>query len=246
MGKIDLAIIIIMLIFVIFGLIKGFMKQILSVANWLLSLIGSFLFVKPFSALLSKTALSTSINGKVANWIGTKGATFNEMVEPGRIKEQISQGISELGLPKFIADAIAGGINISGSEGDMTLAEILAPSIGSIILTVLSFIILFILFMIVLKILFGFLNNVFDEGILGAVNKLLGGLLGLIKGAVLISLVMLLLSAVSGIIPPLNNFLVADLDSKIGIGKFFYEKNPLLTLIKGSFNFKDLFANIFK
>lgn len=245
MGKIDLAIIIIMLLFVLFGFIKGFMKQILSVANWLLSLIGSFLFVKPFSALLSKTAIATSINGKVANWIATKGATFNEMIEPGRIKEQIAQGISELGLPKFIAEAIASGINIGGAEGDMTLAEVLAPSIGSIILTVVSFIMLFILLMIILKIIFNLLNNVFDEGILGAVNRLLGGVLGLIKGGVLVSLVMLLLSTISGIIPALNNFLVADLDSGIGIGKFFYENNPLLALVKGSFNFKDIFAKIF-
>jgi uncharacterized membrane protein len=167
------------------------------------------------------------------------------MIEPGRIKEQIAQGISELGLPKFIAEAIASGINIGGAEGDMTLAEVLAPSIGSIILTVVSFIMLFILLMIILKIIFNLLNNVFDEGILGAVNRLLGGVLGLIKGGVLVSLVMLLLSTISGIIPALNNFLVADLDSGIGIGKFFYENNPLLVLVKGSFNFKDIFAKIF-
>mgnify|MGYP000979486039 CR=1 FL=1 len=246
MGKIDLAIIIIILLFTLIGFAKGFMKQVLSVANWLLGLIGSFLLIKPFSALLSKTEISASINNKVADWIATKGDTFNQLVDYNRVDEQLAEAISELGLPKFIASAITGGFHMTGAEGDITLAEALAPTLGSVILSVIAFILLFIILIILLKIIFKFLNSIFDDGVLGVVNKLLGGVLGLLKGAVMVSLIMLLLSVLSGIIPGLNNFLIADLrleSEGFGIGKFFYESNPLLALIKGSFNFKDLLAN---
>ena len=48
-----------------------------------------------------------------------------------------------LSLPKFIAEIIAKGINFDVPDGT-TLADILSPAIGSIIMTVISFVILFI------------------------------------------------------------------------------------------------------
>lgn len=246
MGKIDIAIILIIALFTVIGLFKGFMKQVLSVANWLVSLVGSFLLLKPVAAVLGKTALSTSINNKVANWISTKGDIFSQPLVTEQAGEQIAQGISELGLPKFIAEAISGWFKVSGTEGEKTLADVLAPAIGNIILTVIAFIALFIVLLIIFKIISGMLNNIVDNGILGALNKLLGGALGFIKGAVLVSIVMLLLSALSGVIPALNDFLVSDLKlgtDGFGIGKFFYEKNPLLGLLKGSFNFKEILSS---
>lgn len=245
MGKIDIAIIAVTVIFTLIGLIKGLMKQLLSFAGWLGSLIASFLLVKPVTGLLSKTPLGANINGKVADWIATKGEIFNQPLDIGTAGAQISEGISQLGLPKFIADAIAKWFNVSGSESDVTLAEVLGPAIGNIILTGITFIALFILLLILFKILTGLLNKVANKGIIGAVNRILGAALGLVKALVFVSLAMLLLSVVSGVIPALNDFLVTDMglgSEGFGIGRFFYENNPLLGLLKGTFNFKDVLS----
>jgi uncharacterized membrane protein required for colicin V production len=246
MGTIDLIIIGIIGLFLIIGIAKGFMKQILSAANWLLSLIGSFLLLKPVSALVAKTAVKTTINTKVGDWIASKGALFSTTITSSQASEQLTGAISELGLPEFIAKAIVGGLDLSSVEGS-TLAEVLAPTIGNIILTVLTFLALFLVLAIVLKIIFHLLNKVFDKGVLGVVNRILGAVLGLVKGVVLVSLAMLLVSALSGLIQPLNSFLTTDLKlgtEGFGIGKYFYENNPILALIKGSFNFKDILQDL--
>jgi uncharacterized membrane protein required for colicin V production len=246
MGTIDLIIIGIIGLFLIIGIAKGFMKQILSAANWLIALIGSFLLIKPVSALVAQTALKATINTKVGDWIASKGALFSTTISTGQASQQLTEAISELGLPEFIAKAIVGGLDLSSVEGS-TLAEVLAPTIGNIILTVLTFLALFILLMIICKVVFRLLNKVFDSGVLGVVNRILGAALGLVKGAVLVSLAMLLVSALSGLIPSLNDFLTADLrlgTEGFGIGKYFYENNPIMALIKGSFNFKDILEEL--
>jgi len=247
MGKIDIVIWVILIFMATLGFFKGFFKQILSTANWLVSLIVAFVFVKPFSNLMMKTALSTNINQKVVNWIASKGEIFQIPYDPANANSQLSDAISNgLKLPKFIAEIIAKGIKIDIPEGT-TLAEIIAPAISSIIITVISFIALFIFSYLVLKLIISILNLVFDSGILGFINRLLGASLGLVKGILFISIVMLLLSTLSSVIPALNEFLINDLklnEETFSIGKFFYENNLLIELLKGSFSFDNILSNL--
>lgn len=243
MGKIDIAIYIILVLMVLFGYTKGFFKQVLSTANWLVSLILSFLFVKPFSKLMMRTPLQGTINSKIGDWISSKGGVFDIPYEPANGNEQIADAISNgLKLPKFIADAIAKGINFDVPDGT-TLKDILVPSIGSIIMTIISFIILFIMLLLIIKLIVNLLNIIFDRGLLGFFNKILGAALGLVKSIIFISLAMLLLSTLASVIPSINDFVVSDLklnESGFRIGKFFYENNILIEIIKGSFSFENI------
>jgi uncharacterized membrane protein required for colicin V production len=245
MGKIDLAIIALALLFMLFGFIKGFVKGILSTANWLLSLVAPFLLTKPVAGLLMKTSIYISINGKVAAWIAAKGAAFNQPFDYTGYKEQLTNAISELGLPKFIASLISDGINISDAPADLTLAEVLAPAFSNIIVTMLAVIIIILFFMIVFKIIISLIGKLFNKGVLGTVNRILGAGLGLVKAYIFVSIIMLLTSALSGIIPALNDFVAADLNlgsDGFGIGKYFYESNPLIEMFKGTFSFDKIFG----
>ena len=240
MGKIDIAIYLLILVLLLIGYFKGFFKQILTTANWLVSLVLAIILVKPFSLLMQKTTLQATINTKIGEWVASKGDIFNIAYDPSSGNAQISEAINEsLKLPKFIADLIAGGISFDVPAGT-TLVDVIAPAIGVIVMTVISFIILFVGLFIVLQIVIKILNIVFDRGVLGIFNKVLGALLGLVKGVILVSLIMLLVSILSGVIPSLNEFVIVDL--KLGqegfsIGKYFYEQNPLIELFKGSFSF---------
>jgi uncharacterized membrane protein required for colicin V production len=245
MGKIDIAIIIITLLFLLIGFFKGFVKQLLSTANWLVALIGSFLLVKPVTSLLSGS-LGQTINTKILDWISTKGEIFS--LQMGTLEEgQFTSGLEALGLPGFIAD-IFSKLFVSGDlDASLTFGEALSRGIGNIVLTIILFVILFIILMIILKILTNILSNLFDSGVLGIVNKLLGGALGLVKAIVLISGAMLLASAIAGIIPSVQDFLTVDLNlgsTGFGIGKYIYENNPLLAILNGSFNFKDILNDL--
>jgi len=243
MGKIDLVIYILILLFTLIGYSKGFMKQVLSTANWLVALIGAFVFVKPFSSLMLKTTLSTNVNNNIADWISTKGPSFSVLFDNDNATSQLTDAIGDLGLPKFISSIIANQVDFSEIAESITLAEVLAPSIGNIVMNIISFVLLFFILFVLLKLIIALVNIVFEGGVLGIFNRLLGGALGFLKAALFISILMLVLSILSGVIPSINQFIVADLglDSDgFSIGKYFYESNPLIRLIKGSFSFEEI------
>lgn len=243
MGKIDIAIIIIALLFALIGLKKGFFKQLLSTANWFVSLILAFVLVKPVTNLLSDTNMAMSINTKIADWLATKGAVFTTPYDPSQ-PDAMSEAITEiLSLPKFIADLIVNNLNLDVPSGT-TLGDYLTPVFGHIILTVISFAILFLGMFIVIKIIARLLDKLFKGGILGVFNKILGVILGLGKAFILVSVVMLVLSMISPLITSLNDFLISDLkltEAGFGIGKYFYEENPMKLILKGTIDFDNIF-----
>lgn len=244
MGKIDWIILCFTLFFVFLGFIKGFIKGVLSTANWLVSLLAPYFLAKPTARLLMKTSLYSNINLKVADWIASKGNTFSQPFDYVNYKDQLAEAIGELGLPRFIASLISGGINLNDAPAGMTLADVLAPAFSNIIITVIAAIVIFFLFLIFFKIIISLIDRVFKKGILGVVNRSLGAALGLVKAVIIVSVLMLLLSALSGVISSLNEFLVKDLhleSSGFGIGKFFYQQNPLIALFKKTFSFDNIF-----
>ncbi|MDD4077977.1 MAG: CvpA family protein [Bacilli bacterium] len=245
MGKIDWIILILILFFMLLGFIKGFVKGILSTANWVLSLVAPYLLTKPFAGVLMKTSLYTNVNVKVVNWIAAKGETFSQPFDYVGYKEQLTAAISELGLPRFIASLISGGIKLEGAPEGLTLAEVLAPAFSNIIITIIAAVIIIVFFLVIFKIIIFLVSKLFQKGVLGGVNRILGGVLGFVKAVIIVSILMLLASAVSGLIPALNEFLIKDLRLEaagFGIGKFFYEHNPLIEMLKGSFSFDNIFT----
>lgn len=241
MGKIELVILIFEGLFTLFGLFKGFVKQLMSAAGWLVSLVGAFLLTEKASVILKGSSLGDKIVAKITDWIAGF-PTFNIPFDAGNATEQLSTAISEMGLPKFIADIIAKGVDFSSVPTSFTLAEVLSPSISSVIITIVTFIGLFVVIFILFKILGHFLNKLFSGKVLGFVNKILGAALGLVKATLIVCVLMLLLSTLSGMIPAVNDFVVADLSQNgLGIAKYLYESNPLVALIQGSFSFDNLF-----
>lgn len=239
MGKIDIVIYIFLFLLIIIGYSKGFIKQILSTANWLVALIGTIVLIKPFTAIMMNSSVSTSVNKSISNWIASKGSSLAEVYDPNIAHEQISKAITEvLKLPSFLANMIANGINVSSTATNITLADVLAPSIGNIVMAILSFIILFLGLFIILKILIKLINLAFSGGAIGFTNHLLGAVLGFVKGVLIISLIMLGLNVLASFIPSLNQTLVNDFSkASWSIGKYIYEHNPLLMLIEKFFHF---------
>ena len=89
MGKIDIAILIILGIFAIIGFAKGFIRQVLCFANLLVALFLAFVAVKPVSVFLSGTKLAPLINEKVVEFLASKGeiVLFSDAVFSTPIEE---------------------------------------------------------------------------------------------------------------------------------------------------------------
>lgn len=233
-GIIDLCIIGLTLLFAIAGLARGFLKQILSIANGLVSIIVSCCVVNPLTQLVSKTSLADKINSKVLDVIVSKYPD-SATIETSLIttNEELSDTFTTSGLPSPIAKIASSLMNVNDfSEGEM-LSDAVAKSIGYLLLSIIVFIVSVIIILIIIKILIKVLDSLTQGGILNVINRILGLALGLAKSCIFVCVCMLVISILVKYIEPLNNFIVDDLKLGVegfGIGKYLYENNPLITL----------------
>ena len=141
---------------------------------------------------------------------------------------------SETGLPGFIVNAIVKYFDIEVPAGETkTFAELLSPEITRVIVVAIAFIALIIVLWLVLFILAKILNKVFSFGVLGVLNRIMGGGLGIVKSVITVSLILLGLSALAGIVPTVSNFIADQLDAagSISVFKMLQENNPINWII---------------
>ncbi|MDD3171329.1 MAG: CvpA family protein, partial [Bacilli bacterium] len=232
MGKIDIIILVILGLFAIIGLAKGFVKQVLSFANLLVAIILAFVTVKPVSVYLSGTKLAPLINEKVVEFLASKGEIFTTVIPEGATSDAAAVVVDQLGLPGFIDKILINMISLDETSYGLTYSEVLAQKIGPLLLIVISFIALVIVIFIVMKLLVHFIDSfVKNSKAISGINKFLGMILGLVKAVIIVSLLMLALSALGGFFPTINDFMITDMKIGIegfGIGKFVYENNPVI------------------
>ncbi|HNZ77637.1 MAG TPA: CvpA family protein [Bacilli bacterium] len=232
MGKIDIIILIILGVFALIGFAKGFIRQVLSFANLLVAIILAFVTVKPVSVFLSDTKLAPFIHEKVVEFLASKGEIFTTPIPNDATNETLVPILDQLGLPGFIDKILLNLITIDETAYGLTFSEVLAQKIVPTLLIVISFIALVLVIFIVMKILIHFIDSFVKKSkAVSGINKLLGLALGFAKAIVIVSLLMLALSALGGLFPAINEFMIADMKIGIegyGIGKFIYEKNPVL------------------
>ena len=232
MGKIDIIILIILGVFALIGFAKGFIRQVLSFANLLVAIILAFVTVKPVSVFLSDTKLAPFIHEKVVEFLASKGEIFTTPIPNDATNETLVPILDQLGLPGFIDKILLNLITIDETAYGLTFSEVLAQKIVPTLLIVISFIALVLVIFIVMKILIHFIDSFVKKSkAVSGINKLLGLALGFAKAIVIVSLLMLALSALGGLFPAINEFMIADMKIGIegyGIGKFIYEKNTVL------------------
>ena len=232
MGKIDIIILIILGVFALIGFAKGFIRQVLSFANLLVAIILAFVTVKPVSVFLSDNKLAPFIHEKVVEFLASKGEIFTTPIPNDATNETLVPILDQLGLPGFIDKILLNLITIDETAYGLTFSEVLAQKIVPTLLIVISFIALVLVIFIVMKILIHFIDSFVKKSkAVSGINKLLGLALGFAKAIVIVSLLMLALSALGGLFPAINEFMIADMKIGIegyGIGKFIYEKNPVL------------------
>jgi hypothetical protein len=213
------------------GQFKG-IRQVLSFANLLVAIILAFVTVKPVSVFLSDTKLAPFIHEKVVEFLASKGEIFTTPIPNDATNETLVPILDQLGLPGFIDKILLNLITIDETAYGLTFSEVLAQKIVPTLLIVISFIALVLVIFIVMKILIHFIDSFVKKSkAVSGINKLLGLALGFAKAIVIVSLLMLALSALGGLFPAINEFMIADMKIGIegyGIGKFIYEKNPVL------------------
>ena len=181
---IDFVMLGVILFALIFGAIKGFISQILSILGTIASLILAISFCDEIAEFLmtSFPSLADSIGEKISEILGLSDELLSGT------KEEIMQSLAQTSIPAFLHELLAN--SIIETAGDLNLIGILTKWALVAISFVAIFVLSSILFLIV-KMLF---KGITKLKLIGALDKILGAILMALKFLILIVVIIMIAS----------------------------------------------------
>lgn len=223
----DLALVILLVGFTAVGAVRGLGKSMkgffMTIAVILLSLLIMGLLHDPILNSSLGQSLYDAIAEKSAGW----GPEFNEVIHmDGDVKfilvDGVRQNLADMSWQGMIADGVA---DILISEyGVQSLAGLCVHNVTSLIISVCLFAISCILLSLICSILKGATQNMDESKTKGVriANRVLGGVVGLVLGAITILTVFAVFRATADKIPQVIEYINDSV-----ICKFFYDLNPI-------------------
>lgn len=227
---VDIAFLVILAIFLIVGLCKGFVKQIFGALSSVIALVAAyFLCAYLVKFLEQQFGLLTKLAEAIGSQIGTTGVAG----EPAS-KEAIEKAVSEFGLPAFIADYAKAQL---GTDTSLKIYQLFGNILGNLVLSAGCFIVLYIVFRLVLVLLCKLLQSVVKAPGLNALDRVLGMLLSLVKGVLVLYVIIFVVDVI-----PVNEGFIATVKAAISestVGSFLQNHNLFsmaMTWIAEKFN----------
>lgn len=225
---VDWIIIAVIAVSVIYGLYRGFINGVLSVA-----------------ALIASAALSFALCGDLAAWLNQNktlvdtliyytdaGSRINNLdlslLPVSQVTEStLSQILQSANLPAAFEMAFVG--SFSSAAQSMNIAQLLSQTIVSVSLTILSFLICFLLSYVVCTFVIHLVGYVFELPVLRHLDALAGGMFGLLRGVMLVFIFFALVPIVLAVVPV--DF-VSDTIAASRLAPYF-DSRIILTILRG-------------
>lgn len=210
MNLIDYGIVILVMIFTLFGFYRGFLQSLLNLGGCLLSFAASFwLFPKLSDAVSSNTEIVRMLSGYTdsgsvlgdldlsSQLVNTLNASnISSIVEKANLPDPLGKLLQE----NLAQQAFSPLGDLAENVGDYVNQTILSVSIN-----VLSFIVCFILCFLVITIVVNLLKSVFRFPLLKQLDWLAGGAFGFVIGCVICFVIFTAMPVLQSLIP-LENF----------------------------------------
>lgn len=203
MNFIDIAIIIVLLIFIIIGTWKGFIFSLVSVFSSTVNFFISFIICKPINSLLNsifgiQSAITKGFTGHFTN-LGSGFNTNLVGLSSSEINTHISNTLNNSSLSGFSKKLFSSSLKVSPEQIEgkefISINSILSESLGTFFSIIISFIISFALIYLILWIINLIGKKVKEDGrSTKVVDRIFGFIFGTIKGALYISLFFAVLS----------------------------------------------------
>ena len=225
---VDLVVLAVLLIALIVGLAKGFVRQIFSLLGGIAALVVAIFTCTYVAEFLSSSipSIPESISAQLEGLLGLDGVLLQGT------KEQIIESLSSTKIPAFLHELVA--TTISESAGELNLTATLT---GYVMIAI-AFVVVFILSLIVFAILKKIFSALTSIGVLGAIDRILGMIFSIAVALVGLLVICIVLSL---IIPNINEFLIPVTESGEKVTCHF---NTLLTAIMNLDVIKNLLASI--
>ncbi len=165
---VDISFLLIMAIGIIAGIKLGFVKAVAKPVKFVLAVVIAFALAANLSATVIEPLISAPITNHLTSFLSEKFSDISaETVDTLPTLVKFAAGLCGVDIAEVATNAGEGSI-ISAIVSQIT------DPFTSIICTAIAFILLFFVAKIVLSLLFAIVNRIIDNGIVGAVNKIIG------------------------------------------------------------------------
>lgn len=225
---VDWIILAVIVVSVIYGLYRGFINGVLSVAALIGSAVLSFALCGDLAAWLqqNKTLVDTLMYYTDA---GSRISNLDLSLLPvSQVTENaLSQILQNANLPSAFEMAFVG--SFSSAEQSVNIAQLLSQTIVSVSLTILSFLICFLISYVLSTFIIHLIGYVFELPVLRHLDSLAGGLFGLLRGVLLVFIFFAIVPIVLAVVPV--NF-VSDTIAASQLAPYF-DSRIILTILGG-------------
>lgn len=229
MNIIDILILAVLAVSVIYGMHRGFISGVLSLA-----------------ALIGAAALSFAMSPQLAAWLkgnqtlvdtlmyytdaGSRVSSLDlSLMSVSQVTESaLAQILSSANLPAAFESAFITGI--SSAPGAMTISELLSQTIVSVSISILSFLICFFVSYIVATFVIHLICYVFELPVLRHLDALIGGVFGLVRGVLLLFILFALVPIVLAVAP------VPQIEEMIAASRLapMFDSQLILSILRSS------------
>ncbi len=203
MNIIDIVILVVLGVSVAYGLYKGFVHSLLSMACGLIALVLAFVFTPKLTTYLSSSAGVSSTLATYTDAIARVGDWDLASAPVEQLSDDtIQQVLSNVDLPDSIENVLENNLlnHTFVSTGLETVNDYVSNTIVGVALSVLCFIACYIVSYLLLSLIINLITHVFKLPLLKQMDWLAGGILGLMRGALVLYVVFLALPLISTII----------------------------------------------
>ncbi len=230
----DGIVILILVISLIVGIKKGFLGLVVGFLAGIVTIVLCTLLCDPLAQAIGGAGLTATLDQSFSNLIKFEDEIFTTPLK-SLSQEQIANALSSLELPEFLNSAIADLLQAKLADtsiaADVSVKSVIISALTNATLTAIAWCALFVVLSVVFALLKRFVKIFNKIPLIGFVNKLLGGLLGLILAAIMICVIMYLFTLLSSFVPQT----AVDYVQSSPVLGWIYNHNPLGQLITAIF-----------
>lgn len=200
MNIIDIMILVVLGVSVIFGMYRGFISGVLSVAALIGAAVMAFMMSGDLSAWLkgNETLVETLMYYTDA---GSRVSNLDlSLLSVAQVSESaLAQILQSANLPAAFESAFLS--EMASANAGMTIAQLLSQTIVNVSISILSFLICFFVCYIAATFVIHLIQYVFELPVLRHLDALIGGMFGFVRGVLLLFILFALIPIVLAIAP---------------------------------------------
>lgn len=223
MNVADYILILIIIVSMILGGIRGIIMSAYGLLTTILSIFLSFKFAQPIRDLLVGTSFYNNIHEKIEH--------MAEALVPNldSVEEAIIATVNSLPFPDDIKIWLIERIDFSQTTTKAEAMGGLVANITDLIIAIIIGIILFVLLLIIFKLLRGLVKKISELPVIKQVDAIVGAIIGAVSGVLLIYIIFLI---ISGFQTAEVMSVVHETIQKSKLASVLYNNNLLLELFK--------------